>query len=263
MGKSEIIVFIVLINVILLILIAGIILFIMQYRRRKLLFEEEKAAIEEQHKLAMLHNQLQIQQQTMQFIGSEIHDSVAQKLTLASIYSQQMEFENKHPDLLDKLGKISNIINDSLHELRDIAKTLSNPGIKDEGLNSLLLKEEIRVNDTGTCKMQVEGGFEGEIDITVKSFLFRVLQEFIQNSLKHAGCSLIKIDVSKVDDGLSIIASDNGKGFGEEQLRLKGMGLNNMKRRIQLIGGKFDLDSSLGNGTTLKIFIDNEKLLPG
>src|SRR6185295_2576706 len=140
------------------------------YRKRKLLHVREKAAIEKQHKLDLLNNQLQIQQQTMQFIGSEIHDSVAQKLTLASIYSQKLEYENKHPDILDKVGKISSIINDSLSELRDLAKTLSNANIQDEGLTELLLLEEERVNGAGICTMQVESDFNRAMSITVKSF---------------------------------------------------------------------------------------------
>ena len=262
MGESEIVVFIVLVNCIILILIAGIVLFVLQYRKRKLHHEKEKAVIEKQHKLDLLNNQLQIQQQTMQFIGSEIHDSVAQKLTLASIYSQQLEFQNQHPDLLDKLGKISDIINDSLIELRDLAKTLANNGTSEESLLQLLQKEANRVNGTGICKMQVLANFNSEIKLTVKSFLFRVLQEFIQNSLKHSGCTVINIDITGTADGLSVKASDNGKGFENDRQQSGGMGLNNMKRRMHLIGGRFTLDSKNGTGTTLDLFIDNKNLLP-
>ena len=103
MGTSEITIFIFLINIILLIFITSSIIFVLQYRKRKLLYEQEKTQIEELHKLDLLNKLLQVQQQTMQFIGREIHDSVAQKLTLASIYSQQLEFKNTHPDLLDQL----------------------------------------------------------------------------------------------------------------------------------------------------------------
>ncbi|MFT3946100.1 MAG: ATP-binding protein [Agriterribacter sp.] len=227
------------------------------------MYQKEKAATEEQHKFDLLNNQVQTQQQTMQFIGSEIHDSVAQKLTLASIYSQQMEFENTHPELLGKISNISNIINDSLNELRDLAKTLSNTDIQEEGLINLLNKEAGRVNDTGICRMEVIADSDNNINMnkTAKSFLLRVLQEFIQNSLKHAGCSMIKIVVSKQEDGISIIASDNGKGFDDTKLEGRGMGLNNMKRRIQLIDGNFSLQSSPGNGTTLKLYIQDKKLI--
>lgn len=262
MGESEIVTFIVLVNFIILILITGIVLFVLQYRKRKLLHQKEKEAIEKQHKLDLLSNQLQSQQQTMQFIGGEIHDSVAQKLTLASIYSQQLEYQNKHPELLGQLGKITNIINDSLNELRDLARTLNNKGINEESLLQLLHDEAERVDDTGICKMKVAGHSDGEINITVKSFVFRVLQEFIQNSLKHSGCSCISVELSTGKDGLSITAADDGKGFDNIEQKSAGMGLANMQRRMQLIGGTFNLQSSIGNGTVLRLFIDNKNLLP-
>ena len=262
MGKAEITIFIVLVNVILLILITGIVIFVFQYRKRKMLYEKEKAATEKQHKLDLLNNQLRVQQQTMQFIGSEIHDSVAQKLTLASIYSQKLEFENKHPGILDSIGKISSIINDSLSELRELAKTLTNSDIQYTGFDELLRTEQRQVNDAGICKVQLQGDFRREMSITVKSFLLRVIQEFIQNSLKHSGCNTINITVADLPQGLSVVVSDNGGGFDIDQVQSNGIGLGNMKRRIHLIGGTFNLQSGKERGTVLELFIDNKNLLP-
>lgn len=261
MGKSEVIIFIVLINIIILIFIAGIILFVMQYRKRKLQYEKEKSETERKHQLNLLHEKVQAQQQTMQVIGSELHDSVAQKLTLASIYTQQMEYENKYPEMLDKLSGISNIINDSLIEMRDLAKTLAGNDLQDEELISLLRKEAARVNGTGICQLHINDVATAPMGNTVKRFLLRVLQEFIQNSIKHSECSAININISSENDGLAIVASDNGKGFDEGALRAKGMGLSNMQRRVQLIGGIFNLESSPGHGAVLKIFIDGQKLM--
>ena len=261
MGQTEIKIYVVLIGIVILVFIVGIILFVFQYRKRKLMHEKEKAAIEKQHKLDLLNNQLRIQQQTMQFIGSEIHDSVTQKLTLASIYSQKLEFENKHPDILEGLGKISSIINDSLAELRDLSKTLTNNSISDMELNELLYLECEKVNDVGICKAVIESDFSGNLGFTSKSFLLRIIQEFIQNSLKHSACSLIKIHLAAANEGLQITISDNGKGFDIDNIHSNGIGLNNMKRRAALIGGTFNLQSEAERGTNLQLFIDKKHLL--
>ncbi len=122
MGKAEITIFIILINAILLIFIIGIIIFIFQYRKRKILHQKEKGIMEEKHRIELLNTQLEIQQQTMQFIGREIHDSVTQKLTLASIYTQHLEFENQYPGLLEKLKGIS------LNRGQGIAGTVAETG---------------------------------------------------------------------------------------------------------------------------------------
>lgn len=261
MGKAELTIFIILINVILLIFIIGLVVFIFQYRKRKVLHNREKAAIEKQFKLDLLNNQLLVQQQTMQFIGSEIHDSVAQKLTLASLYSQKLEFENKYPGMMDKLSKISNIINDSLTELRDLSKTLTNNIISDTGLEELLRTERGRINDAGSCRMELESDLNRSLSFMVKSSLLRVIQEFIQNSLKHSGCSVIKIAVNDKPEGLYVSAADNGKGFDSDHPNSGGIGLSNMKRRIHLVGGTLTMQGEPGNGTRLEIFIDNKSLL--
>ena len=197
----------------------------------------------------------------MQFIGGEIHDSVAQKLTLASIYSQKLEFENKYPGIADRLKGISEIINDSLTELRDLSRTLTDNRIQQTSLTDLLRQECERVNDAGICKATLVSDFNNEMSVTVKSFLLRVLQEFIQNSLKHAACNQIDVHIESQTDGLSVIASDDGQGFDSSNIHSKGIGLNNMSRRIRLIGGNFKLESKPGEGTVLRIFIPGQNLV--
>jgi signal transduction histidine kinase len=261
MGQTEIILFIVLVSIILLVFIFGTIVFVLQYRRRKLVYEKEKALIEQQHRAEILNTQLKSQLQTMQFIGREIHDSVAQKLTLASIYSQKLEFENQVPGISPKLARISGIINDSLNELRDLSKTLTDNRIQDTDLTVLLRTECERVNETGVCKAILNSQFSQEISVTVKSFLLRIVQEFIQNSLKHAECNRITIELTSNADCLMLKATDDGKGFDSNNKDFKGIGLNNMKRRIHLIGGIFNLQSEPGKGTTLQLSIVKEKLL--
>jgi signal transduction histidine kinase len=254
-------IFIILVNVVILILIVGIIIFIFQYRKRKMIHEKEKIVIEEKHKLDLLNTQLHAQEQTMQFIGREIHDSVAQKLTLATIYTQKLEYENQFPALADKLKRISGVINDSLEELRELSRTLADNKMHETSLTDLLSFECGRVNDTGICKATTESNFNREISVTVKSFLLRVVQEFIQNSLKHSESSLISIRLKEVTEGLILEASDNGKGFDSSNVQSRGIGLSNMKRRIHLIGGLFNLQSEPGKGTQLQITIPQKNLV--
>lgn len=263
MGETEIILILSIITAVILIFIAGIVLFVNQYRNRKLLNEKEKVEIEKQHKLNLLNDQLHTQKQTMQFIGNEIHDSVAQKLTLAILYSRKLEYENANTAMLDKLGDISNIINDSLEELRNLSRTLSNYEIQDKALSELLDTECKKIKATGVCQVEVVYDCNLAMGFIVKSALLRVIQEFIQNSLKHARCNLIKIVVQEQLQGLSVVIADDGKGFDIDGPSSGGIGLNNMKRRIQLISGTFSLQSKRGEGTTLTLFIDNKNLLPG
>jgi signal transduction histidine kinase len=261
MGQTEVIIFIIIGNLLLLIFIVGILFFVFQYRKRKLLYEKEKASIEKQHQLEILNTQLASQDQTMQFIGREIHDSVAQKLTLASIYTQKLEYENQYPELTNRLESISSVINDSLNELRDLSRTLTDHNMHDADLHDLVQAECERVNNTGSCRAQLQFTFEGKMSVTVKSFLIRIIQEFMQNSLKHAEGKLIDLVIMNQGNDFRMKATDDGKGFNMSEKKSNGIGLNNMQRRAQLIGGELKLYSEPGKGTSLEIIIPEQKLM--
>jgi signal transduction histidine kinase len=255
MGETEIIIFIVLVNLALLILITGIIVFVLQYRKRKLTHQKEKDELEKQHKLNLLNNQLLIQQQTMQFIGQEIHDSVAQKLTLASIYTQRMEFENDVPGINDKLAGVSKILNESLLELRQLSKSLTDDKLQSANLQELINMECDQVNATGICFAGFECNELPVITIPAKSSLLRIVQEFIQNSIKHSGCIKIKIKLNAENNRLVMLLEDDGKGFDIDNSRHKGIGLDSIRRRIQMLGGEHSFTSSVGKGVFLSLNI--------
>lgn len=258
MDKKELILFIVITTAIIFIFIAGSLLFIFQYRKRKLLYEREKEETERQHKLDLLNAQLQIQQQTMQFIGSEIHDSVAQKLTLASIYTQQMEFENNAPVINDKLSSISKIINDTLVELRQLSKSLTDDTLQNASLDELIEMECNRVNAAGICYISFHAQGLPVIDIDKKSSLLRIVQEFIQNSIKHASCKNIFITIQYRDAMLALDLKDDGKGF-DTGIAQPGSGLGNIRRRIQMLEGNYQLHSEIDNGVKLLVLIPLKK----
>ena len=88
-----------------------------------------------------------------------------------------------------------------------------------------------------------------------KSILVRIVQEFLQNSIKHAGCKSIDVSLNVNDDAILLQLKDDGKGFDTNAVTGSGIGLNNMKKRTELIGGKFYLESNAGAGTKLNIEI--------
>jgi len=102
--------------------------------------------------------------------------------------------------------------------------------------------------------------YNKQLPYLIKTSVLRIIQEFIQNSLKHSGCELITIDVTEKHGGLSVVLSDNGRGFDMTGLQAKGIGLSNMKRRIKMAGGTFELTSQVGTGTKLDVFIDHKNL---
>ncbi len=264
MGKTEINNFIVLATIILLIFIVGIIVFIIQYHRRKLAYEKDKAITNEQHIQDLLNTKLEIQSQTMADVGREIHDNIGQRLTLASINANKLLYDNAYPDIRDQMTEISRVLGDSLNDLRSISKNLTNMSAEVVSFKEIVENECNRVNKLNICHTDcVFNTTDFKISTTNENFLLRILQEFMQNSLKHSHCKNIHIEFEYTCDGLSGVIRDDGIGFNTDLVALKpkaGIGLTNMKKRAELIGAAYVMNSVINEGTSLRIFIPAEKL---
>ncbi|MDG2433062.1 ATP-binding protein [Flavobacterium sp.] len=209
----------------------------------------------------MLSTQIEIQNQTMQHIGREIHDNIGQKLTLASLYAQQLAFENKAPHINGKIENISSIINDSLTELRQLSKSLTDDTINSLNIHDLIYKECFKVNTLKKCAVHFKTNSR-EIDLSyeIKVVLYRIIQEFIQNSIKYAKCKDVFVELNKIEGFVFLVLSDDGIGFDATCSSKNGIGLKNMEKRSEIINADFKLTSS-NNGTivTLKIPFNDEK----
>ena len=88
--------------------------------------------------------------------------------------------------------------------------------------------------------------------------LFRVIQELITNAIKHSGADEIYVQLITDAEGLTIVVEDMGVGFDMAKLKSKGIGLQNLKNRIEKIGGIYHLESTINKGTTIIIEIKNQ-----
>ncbi len=207
----------------------------------------------EEHQQELLSTQIEIQNQTMQHIGREIHDNIGQKLTLASLYTQQLAYENKAPHINENIENISKIINQSLTELRELSKSLTDNTIENATISKLIKTECEKINDLKKCTLIFITNDENlKLSYQYKVILFRITQEFIQNSIKHAKCKSIKINLKSTVENITLILDDDGIGFDTIKNH-NGIGLINMKKRTELLGGDFLLESTINKGTTLSI----------
>jgi signal transduction histidine kinase len=172
------------------------------------------------------------------------------------LYTQQLAYENKAPQINDKIENISHIINESLTELRQLSKSLTDDSIADNTITDLLQQECDKVSNTKKCSVHFSSKQKNiALPYQTKSILVRIVQEFLQNSIKHAGCKSIDVALNVNDVAILLQLKDDGKGFDTNMTTGNGIGLNNMKRRTELIGGKFYLESKDGAGTKLSIEI--------
>lgn len=248
MGEKELIAFIIIITLILFSFITGIILFIAQFRRRKVIHEQEKSTLKTQYENEKLQIELSAQKDTMRNIGKEIHDGVGQKLTLASIYLKRYDISNSS---LLNISEINELLDESLGELRQLSRTLVDPEKYHTKLSDLIQLEAKRVQTFNKINVFFIQNQEAEVPEELKHNIHRIVQEFLQNCVKHANCTEVNIRFDVKDRVLKVICSDNGVGFEIKKSSSPGVGLANISKRVEEMNGHMRLKSAPNQGTEL------------
>ena len=261
MGETSFKIMLFLFNIIFVAFVAGIVLFIYQYRAKKKKHNQQLLYKDESHKKELLKTQMEIQTNTMTHIGQEIHDSVGQKLTLASLYLKQLpiaDFNQLHTTSIQSINKI---IDESLEELRQISKSLTNNDLQNKDIISLVKQLCTTIDNLNSCTIKFDYNKNIYLDsIATKTVVYRIIQEFIQNSIKHSKCNLITINIDKNKNGIILLLQDNGIGFDTESYLCKGIGLKNFKKRAELIGAKLTYTSNFEKGTQLNLELAADEL---
>ncbi len=219
--------------------------------------------------IVQIENQNKLQEQRLS-ISRDLHDNIGSQLTfiISSVDNVKYGFEITNEKLNNKLTNISSFAKDTIVELRDTIWAMNSNEISFEDL-------EIRINNfIEKAKLSQENvSFSFAIDQNLKTKkltsvegmnVYRTIQEAINNSLKYAQANVISVNIKPLEDSIAITIKDNGKGFDVmEQIAstaadksglAMGNGLNNMKKRVEEIGGKFGISSN-ENGTKIEILI--------
>ncbi len=262
MGETEILVFIILISVAILAFVVVTVALVLQYRKRKIIYENDKRIAAEFHNIELMSVKMEVQEETMQHIGIEIHDSIAQKLTLASLHLQKTEYENKYNELNDTLILSSSLINESLDDLRLLSRRLLKRSEEQIDIVNTLQTECKRVAQLKICHVEFQSDCSGlSLNTEIVHTFLRIVQELIQNSLKHSSCKSITVIINNSETNFSLSIKDDGIGFNRnDALTRNGSGLKNIEKRAAIIGAKMMYESIIGKGTQFSFILPYQNL---
>jgi signal transduction histidine kinase len=223
---------------------------IFQKRKSELILKRNQAAKKFENELNTM--KIEVREQTLRNIGWELHDNIGQMLTLAKIQLQSISGDEK------TVSQVGKTITKSIDEIRNLSKII-NPDTKNElDLYESVQNEIDRLNRLNyieaICK---RSGNIFAIDFDKQLVLFRIVQELINNTIKHAKATKIEIDFSYKPIGLMVTVNDNGIGF-DLGIKSEGQGISILTQRVKLIKSVLKIDSS-NNGTIVEIVIPNEK----
>ncbi len=230
---------------------ALIILFFIVFtkRKNKILFDKFKQQQEFEEELAK--TQLEIQEQTLKNIGRELHDNVGQMLAYANMQLNALG-STVTDAIKPKVEDTKKTISNSIEEVRALSKTLNSDVTLNLGLVVSLTNEIARLNKLNAIDATISVKGE-EQDLPNKKdeiFIYRIIQEFLSNTLKYAQAEHVSVAMNYQSDLLTIVVKDDGMGFNPDLIK-KGSGLINMQSRASLINAELEINSEVDKGTEL------------
>ena len=232
-----------------------IVFFALLFNNKKNKLIKDKRLMKANFEQELLQTQLEIQEQTIKTISQEIHDNVGQVLSLAKLNLNTLSF-SEGADKQQKIENSISLVGKAINDLRDLSRSMNGDKIADLGLQEAI-ENELKI-------IQNTGQFSTNITITGKPYklkaqnemvIFRIVQESLNNILKHSKAQNIVADINYEPDLYKLFIRDDGSGFEVSSLEAgkTGIGLKNMQSRAALIGAVFSIESAGHTGTTVSI----------
>jgi PAS domain S-box-containing protein len=214
--------------------------------------EEELLQNELEKQKAINQATVDSQEQERTEIGKELHDNVNQILTTTKLYLD-LALSNRElkDELIEKSSK--NIIN-VINEIRQLSRSLMDPTIGDLGLIDSIndLIENINLTRRLHVTLAADRTLESVLSKHHKLTIFRILQEALNNAMKHAKATTVAISFKLSHDNMEVLIKDDGIGFDPSLVKM-GAGLKNIQNRVYLINGTYTIESAFKKGCEIKI----------
>ena len=236
-----------------LVLMAAFVVFLlMAYKKRDKSHVMEKLKLAEEFNSQLLQSQIEVQEQTFQQIAKELHDNVGQLLSTSRMLIGLAERSLESPP--DTMLTANATIGQAISELRSLSKSLDKDWLEQFNFIQNLNTEINRINAGNEIRASLTCNADLQLPSAQRIILFRIVQEAIQNAVKHGACQNINIVIEKLNGNIRIVVKDDGKGFEIDKVN-KGMGFTNMAQRTAILNGKINFASVYGAGTTINITI--------
>lgn len=203
---------------------------------------------------------IEAQEQERKRISREIHDGPAQSLANILVRSEIVDLSFRDgavEDALQEMKSFRKSIQQSLQEVRRIIYDLRPMALDDLGLFPTIKKHISSVSEFNDIDIQlIFHGDEKRLQTHYEIALFRLVQEGLQNAIKHAEASVIKVALEIHDNSVTLLIQDDGVGFNLSESRDRdSYGIIGMKERVELLDGEIEIRSEIGKGTVIKVVL--------
>lgn len=238
------------------VLVLGSLLAYSYYRRFKLKKEQQlQAEVMRQQELAT-KALMEAEENERKRIATELHDGVGQMMSAARMNLSAFENDwlQQDAEARARFDRIISLVDESCKEVRSVSHNMMPNALLKKGL-AAAVREFVDKIDNRILKVTLHAeGLNERLDANTETMVYRVIQECINNVIKHSGANQLDISLIHDAEGLSITIEDNGRGFDASQQN-EGIGLKNIRSRVAYLKGEVEWDSKPGQGTVVTIFV--------
>lgn len=217
------------------------------HRQRQVNNKQKMDALKADYEKTILNVEKEIQEATLAHVGRELHDNIGQLLSLTKI--------NLSSSKPEKIYESRQLISQTIKEVRELSKTLNLDWVENINLEDFIGIELQRLDRLDFCETGFKKeGQEVRLRKEIKLVLIRVIQECLNNALKHAQPHKIEVSLITSEKNFQIRIRDDGNGF-DTKLKSSGLGLYNLEKRMKTIGGSILIDSQIGKGTDINLLL--------
>jgi two-component system NarL family sensor kinase len=262
MGSQDIFLIFSIATVAMLLLAGSIVVFVVFYQKKMIQEQLKHQALEFDHQQKMMQAELESQESERRRLAADLHDSIGGMLSTIRVGVTTMARLLPDPAGIDETKKM---LDDTITSVRRISRDLMPSTLEKFGLIPAV--RELCERFQGTSKINIQFSEQGEItgmEPQRQLMIFRIVQELLNNAVKHAQAGLIQVIIT-VNDRIHVSVEDDGIGFNAEELKYdkhgKGLGLFNIENRARLLGGvlEFEKKRIKGSKTSLTLPRIHEK----
>ncbi len=247
---------ILLLSVFLILIISFIIVFIIFYQKKQVTHLYEIKTMQQDFENNLLQSRIETQDETMNQLGKELHDNIGQLLNSAKLLIGITQ--RKLIDAPDTLTIANETLGTAITEMRSLSKSLNKEWLQQFNFIENLETEIKRINASESLKILFSHEEYFSLKTDEQIILFRIVQEALQNCIKHSGAKNVIITLKEQDELLFVTIADDGIGFNESEKLNSGVGVINMRHRTKLLGGTINFQSS-NQGTNIIIQLPVKK----
>lgn len=225
-----------------------VIIVVFSYKKRQQKHFLEIATMNKEFKQQLMQSQIEVQESTFATLSKELHDNIGQLLSSTKMLIGVTERKINNPP--DSLLLAEETLGKAIQELRSISKLLDKEWLEQFDFLENLSTEVSRINSSGNIHIYFSKPQTITLKAEAQTILFRIVQEAIQNTLKHAQAKSIQINIIENEELLIITIKDDGMGFDINTCD-KGIGLRSMQHRINLLKGDIFIEPKKHLGTTI------------